>query len=75
MKKVIATNHVRCDESYFPYWKQSVIDEYVKERLENQLQVESQVTWEVHDKTLLRSAHEKVHYDPVTGDLAMRVVT
>ena len=45
-QKVIVTNHVRFDESYFPYRKQSVIDGHVKERLENQLRVDSPVTWE-----------------------------
>ena len=34
---MITTKHVRFDESYFPYRKQSVISEYVNERLENQL--------------------------------------
>ena len=50
--KMITRNQVRFDESYFPYGKQSVIDEHVKDRLENQLRVESHVTWEAYDKTL-----------------------
>ena len=74
MRKVITTNHVRFDQSYFPYRKQSVLDEHIKDLLENQLQVESVVTWEARDKTVPRSAYEKVHYDPVTDDLVMRVV-
>ena len=52
MEKVIVTNHVRFDETYFPCRKQSVIDERVKERLENQPRVEIPVTWEAYDKTL-----------------------
>ena len=67
-------NHVRFDESYFPYRKQSVIDGHVKERLESQLQVESPVTWEPYDKSLPRSAYEKVHYDPVSDEIVMKVV-
>ena len=55
-QKVIIINHVRFDESYFPYWKQSVIDGNVKESLEGQLRVDSPVTWEQYDKTLPRSA-------------------
>ena len=43
----------------------SVIEEHVKEGLENQLQVESPVTWEAYDKTLLRSAYKMVHFDPM----------
>ena len=39
MKKVITTNCVRYNESYFPYRRQSVIDEHVKERFENQLEI------------------------------------
>ena len=74
-KKVIITNHVRFDESYFPYRKQSVIDGHVKERLEGQLRVDSPVTWESHDTTLPRSADEKVHYDPVSDDIAMKMST
>ena len=68
-------NHVRFDESYFPYRKQSVIDGHVKERLESQLRVESQVTWEPYDKSLPRSAYEKVYYDPVSDDIAMKMST
>ena len=45
LKKVISTNHVRFDES-FPYRKQSVIDWHVKERPENQLRVDSPVSWQ-----------------------------
>ena len=52
-----------------------MIDCRVKERLENQLRVDSPVTWEEYDKTLLINAYEtrKVHHDPVS-DLVMRVV-
>ena len=80
MKKVITTNRVRFNGNYFPYRKQSVIDEDVMERLErlgNQLRVESPVTWKAYDKTLPRSgydSYEEVTYDHVTDDLVMRVV-
>ena len=74
LKKAITTNHVRFDESYFPYRTQSVIDGHVKERLESQLRVDSPVTWEQYDKTLPRNAYKKVHQDPVFDDLVMRVV-
>ena len=59
---------------YFPYQKQSVIDEHVKERFENQPRIESPVTSEAYNKILPRSAYKKVHYDPVTDDLVMQVV-
>ena len=47
---------------------------HVRERLQNQLRVNFPVTWEPYDKTLPRNAYEKVHYDPVSDDLVMRVV-
>ena len=51
-----------------------MIDGHVKERLEGQLRLDSQVTWEQYDKTLRRHAHEKVHYNPVSDYIVMRVV-
>ena len=68
------TNHVRFDEGYFPYRKQTVTDAHVKERLENQLQEDSPVTWELYHNSLLRNACEKVHYDLVFDDFAVKVV-
>ena len=44
-----------------------MIDGRIKERLESQLRVDSQVTWEPYDKTLPRSAYEKVHYCDESG--------
>ena len=73
-QKVMVTNHVRFDESYSPYRKQSVIDGHVKERLESQLRVDFPVTREPYDKNLPRSAYEKVHYDLVSDELVMKVV-
>ena len=73
---MITTNHVRFVDSYFPYRKQSVIDENVKDRPKNQLWVETPVTCqcEAYNKTSPRSACEKVHCDLVTDDLAKRLV-
>ena len=51
-----------------------MIDGHVKERLEGQLRVDSPVTWEPYDKTLPGSAYEKVHYDPVSDEIVMKVV-
>ena len=70
----MVTNHVRFDESYFPYRKQSVIDGHVKERLESQLRVDSPITWEPYDKNMPRSAYEKVHYDQVSDDIVIKLV-
>ena len=71
--KTLISNQVRFDESNFQYRKQSVIDRHVEDELVNILKEEGAVNWEPYDKTLPHGSYKKVHYDPASDELVLKV--